>query len=93
MALKRGFRVTTDELKLMDPDDRVQAAFAPGTVDRCKAWREKDKRTKGFIISDIEHWPGRGPGGCQEFPCLLTHGTVLRMDQSGEWQLALGKDH
>eukprot|EP00959_Pyramimonas_sp_CCMP1952_P205133 4289589-Pyramimonas_sp.AAC.1 len=31
MALKRGFHVTTDELKLMDPDDRVQVVFAPGT--------------------------------------------------------------
>eukprot|EP00959_Pyramimonas_sp_CCMP1952_P465403 9488234-Pyramimonas_sp.AAC.1 len=75
----------------MSSDDLLKVVFTPGLIDRFAAWKKKH-RNSDYVIADIDHWPGHGPRAGEDFPCLLTHGTVVLIE-GDKWKLALGKEH
>ena len=91
---QRNRNYSIDELKSWSEKEREMVMFPPGFQDRFNAWknhRDSFSITEPFLF-DSDHWPGQTSSG-SDFPPLLTHGNVLKLNPDDSWQLATPREH
>ena len=73
-----------------------QHLFPAGFNARFQSWKDLRNETHGDgdlpFIFDGDHHPGQSSSGT-DFPPLLTHGHIIRLNNDDTWQLATPQEH
>ena len=87
---------TAEEVSGWSDAELQQHLFPAGFNARFLAWKELRNETHGdgsrSYIFDGDHHPGQSSSGT-DFPPLLTHGHIIRLNNDDSWQLATPQEH
>lgn len=97
LARIQGHHVSTDDFKALSSEGLLEAILAPGQLQiysEYAAAKSKLQSLGGALIADLGQHPHTASTAGPDWPCQLTHGTVISFSHGhGQHRVASGLEH
>ena len=97
LAQIQGHHLSPEQIQAMNGKELLCHVQPPGANRRYKEWHAQRQQHQDIAhyFGDLQHHAGsKGCGGGANFPCMLTHGTLLCMGLSVDnWKIATANEH